>query len=84
MDLIDKSVRGICSVAQLRKEHGDYAIYCEKGCGKDPEEHDSMMQIKSGEVCVATKFFSTGHSYLSSTVELEKMKECSDREISKS
>jgi len=82
MELSDKAVRKICSVAQYRSTHGDDSIYCECAKGENAPTAFEFIGIQEGEVCVATRFFSTGHSYSSSMVDLEKMKTCPYRKSS--
>ena len=82
MDLTKKTVREICEFGKFKRKNGEDAIYCKEGCGKNPPGHHIMMNIHPGEICIGTTFFSTGHSYPSSYVNLENMKKCSHREKS--
>ncbi len=74
-----RKIRKICKYAQYRKNKGDDAIYCECAKGSNPPSHYTFMSIKSGEICIATNFFSTGHTYYNSDVNAEKMRECKAR-----
>lgn len=83
MSLTDKTIREICKSAQLRKENGCDVIYCECAKGSNPPSSALYFQIKKGEVCIATDFFSTGHSYLDSYADTEKMEGCPYRNTKK-
>lgn len=76
MDLEDKAVREICPYAQYRNDRRGEQIYCEIAKGKNSPSGFEFIGIKKGEVCVATTFFSTGHSYSGARVDVKEMENC--------
>ena len=61
---------------KYRENHGDDSVYCKCGKGNNPPNNYIFMRIREGEVCVATSFLKGGQDYFSSTVDIEKMREC--------
>ncbi len=59
----------VCS----RRRRGDIVL-CARGLGR--EQHYLPPLLKKGDVCVATKFYSTGHSTLDANIEPDKMQGC--------
>jgi hypothetical protein len=76
MDLSNKTVREICSCAEYRNLKRGEAVFCTEAKGKNPPGCIQFMNIKSGEVCTATEFFSTGHADMDSYVDEVAMKKC--------
>jgi hypothetical protein len=75
-ELSDEVVKKICFCAQLRELRGDNMIFCEDEKGKDAPNSFEFMSIRPREICVATDFYSTGHSRYGSIVDINTMKDC--------
>jgi hypothetical protein len=80
MALDRKVLKGWCRCAVLRTTRGDDVVLCKKGKGKDTPPTLQFIGIEKGQICYATDFYSTGHSSMEASVDLEKMRECSNRE----
>ena len=76
MELSDKTVREICSCAQFRNLRRGEAIFCEEAMGKDAPHSIELTNLKKGEVCIATDFYSTGHIGYNFLVNIEDMQKC--------
>ncbi|MDD5012590.1 MAG: hypothetical protein PHQ66_03025 [Candidatus Nanoarchaeia archaeon] len=83
MNLSDKTVREICSCAQFRNLHRGDAVFCEEAKGGNPPSGIQFMDVNKGEVCLGTSFYSTGHSSMDSSVDVEEMKKCPYKKSSK-
>lgn len=67
----------LCKYAQCQKLTRGEAVLCTVAKGKT----FTYPLLKSGEVCVATHFYRTGHSNPDVDVDLEKIKECPYRRV---
>ena len=67
----------LCKDAQCQKLTRGEAVLCTSAKGKTY----NFPVLKTGEVCVATTFYSTGHSNPDIDVDLEKIKKCPYRKV---
>jgi hypothetical protein len=81
MELSDKAVREICSCGRFKERRRGDMIVCDWGKGKDAPMSFEFRHIASGELCIATHFYSTGHSEYDATIDVEEMKTCPYRRL---
>jgi hypothetical protein len=79
--MTDKKIEEICEYAVLKDLRRGEAILCKGGFGISPQVFVPI--LSGGDVCVATKFYSTGHINPDCHYNLDKMYECKNRKCKK-
>ncbi len=79
-NLKPEEISKICGSAYLRKMNGRDTVYlCAKHVGTYKQKI-SVPILLDKDICVASRFFSTGHNNLSVNNEFNRMFDCSHRE----